>query len=226
MSVHLLHREVVSWDTHTEESDVLLGDLPSEVRDVLGYQRLLQHQHAVQELSRLEETLTRLDIRPFTQASVDAYKRKCEWLVTPLWGRLANVSFALGFVVVLVAFPSLVISALLSWAAASFFLAVAALLGTVVGISGLVLGTFRLRERKWVMHELSSYTEPVPEFALQTALDIKRINPEVEFYICSLEERRVVVDPFLVMRVKENGLRRDYYLEVWNESAFCGRREA
>lgn len=226
MSVHLLQREAVTWDTHSEESDVLLGDLPGEAEEVLGYQRLSHHEQALRQLSRLEETLATLGVRPFTQQSVDKYKRRCERIVTPLWGRLANASFAAGFLLVLLAFPSLILSSLLSWASISFYLAAAALLGTVAGLSGLVLGNFRLRERRWVMHELGSYTEPVPEFALQTALDIKRLNPEVEFCICSLEERRVVIDPFLVMRVRENGLRRDYYLEVWNESAFCGTREA
>ncbi|PQO46472.1 hypothetical protein [Blastopirellula marina] len=226
MSVHLLQREAVSWDTHSEESDLLLGNLPLEAEQVLGYRRLSQHQQAVRQLSSLKETLTSLDIRPFTQASVDKYKQRCEWIVTPMWGRVANVGFAIGFLAVLVAVPALIVSALVSWAGISFYLAAAALLGAVVGVSSLILGAVRLRERKWVMHELGSYAEAVPEFALQTALDIKRINPEVEFYVCSLEERRVVVDPFLVMRVKENGFHRDYYLEVWNESAFSGTREA
>ena len=61
----------------------------------------------------------------------------------------------------------------------------------------------------------------VPEFALQTAVDLKERCPKASFYIEELGIKLRRLDPFLV--VEYAGLR--YYVEVWNEPNFEQKRE-
>jgi len=67
---------------------------------------------------------------------------------------------------------------------------------------------------RWVAVSIKKFKKPVPEFALQTALDIKERCPEIEFEI---EELTPTPCPFLVA-VLPDGSR--YHLEVWNEPDF------
>ena len=78
---------------------------------------------------------------------------------------------------------------------------------------------------KWRRITLSSYGKPVPEFALQTAVDIAEHTgtSEVDFYIDQLVVNERTLDPFLVVRCKKDTT--DYYLEVWNEPKFKQERE-
>jgi hypothetical protein len=79
----------------------------------------------------------------------------------------------------------------------------------------------------WRVTPLRGYTQPVPEFALQKACEIKRELPEAEFFIDQL-----AVDPFLIValdqpqdfpqNVKTRGLDPEIaaYVEVWDEPKF------
>lgn len=73
--------------------------------------------------------------------------------------------------------------------------------------------SYSARVARWNTHTLENYSKPVPEFALDTALKIKRACPEAEFQI---EELEVVPDPFLIVML---GITRRY-VEVWDEPKF------
>jgi len=70
---------------------------------------------------------------------------------------------------------------------------------------------------------------PVPEFVLQTALDVKKIDPSCVLYVDQLiaipaertKREPISLDPFLVA-VTQDG--QEHYLEVWNEPGFKQQR--
>ena len=87
----------------------------------------------------------------------------------------------------------------------------------------------KLFDPTWRLTPLSNYTQPVPEFVLRKAVDIKQELPSAEFYIEHLKE-----DPFLIVSLEPL---RDYqtssntldrfmnddataYIEVWAEPKF------
>lgn len=224
MSESILEREPFVCDAIVaDQADQLAGDLADEAFQVLGYATA---EAKARRQQALQKTLAELDVRPFTSASVETYKRSCEVPPNRLATTLVNFAAGIGLVAAIVCLPILVVSAVTLNSSLSFYLALVVLAGGGCLIVSAAIGDRYVTERTWMMYDLAHYTEPVPEFALQTALDIKKRHPEVSFYICSLEENRMVLDPFLVMRIPDGGWHRDYYLEVWNEPRFSGEREA
>jgi hypothetical protein len=68
----------------------------------------------------------------------------------------------------------------------------------------------------WEKASLSGYNQPIPEFVLAKAVEIKKANSSVEFQVEYLEK---VADPFLIAVLAHES----YYLEVWDEPKFEGR---
>ncbi|MEW4565845.1 hypothetical protein AB1K70_25235 [Bremerella sp. JC770] len=232
MDVTVLKREAISWNTPVDqweklaEDDPLADELADEAGELLGYTLLARQKREARRLRTLEQTLAEYDIRPFTPRSVRKYKEACEVNPSTLWPRVVDSVMGLSFMLAMGAMGGLFFSALLMDTMLSFYCAVTVIGGVVLGFVFANLSNPSLVRRQWKLHELAAFTEPVPEYALQTALDIKKKHPCVSFYVDVLEENRIVVDPFLVMRVHSGNVIQDYYLEVWNESAFCGEREA
>ena len=226
MKTNLLERKRVSPETFPDFDDYESGDLGLAARNLLSYHRLFEDQAKIRKNKSLLQTFDELDIRPFTHSSVEAYKESCEWSANPRLVNVAEVGFGVSFVAGFVALIVLVVAALIGYVNVAFCAAVLLLTKTIVGTVCVFVFSRYARSRKWSMHELSSYAEPIPEFALQTAVDIKHSHPDVQFFVCALKEERIVVDPFLVLRVKFGDEVKDYYLEVWNESKFSGEREA
>lgn len=75
--------------------------------------------------------------------------------------------------------------------------------------------SWQARVASWQTSDLQRYPKPVPEYALEKALQIKKACPEVQF---SIEELTVVPDPFLIAVLDK--VRR--YIEVWDEPKFEG----
>lgn len=69
---------------------------------------------------------------------------------------------------------------------------------------------------EWRQTELKKYGEPIPEFVLRKAVQLKETLPEVELFIEQLEEQK---DPFLFVKLGEE----EFYIEVWDEPRFEGR---
>jgi hypothetical protein len=89
--------------------------------------------------------------------------------------------------------------------------------------------TDKLEDPTWRVTSLKEYTEQVPEFVLQKAVEIKRELPEAMFYVEQLAQ-----DPFLIVTLEpltdfvshERTLERELdpetaaYVEVWSEPKF------
>ena len=67
----------------------------------------------------------------------------------------------------------------------------------------------------WERCDLKKYKKPVPDFAIERALQIKDRCPAVEFYV---EELTYRVDPFLIAHIGREG----YYIACWEEAEFAG----
>ncbi len=71
------------------------------------------------------------------------------------------------------------------------------------------------------MEELKEYRKPVPEFAIARAIELKRELPQAYFYVDELAGGTyITLDPFMVLGYGGNL----YYIDVWNEPKFEGRR--
>jgi hypothetical protein len=76
----------------------------------------------------------------------------------------------------------------------------------------------------WREQPIKEYKEPVPEFVLQKAIQIKKAVPGCVIAIEHLEESP---DPFLIVHTDMGSSYKTpteaYYVEVWNEPKFEGR---
>jgi len=70
---------------------------------------------------------------------------------------------------------------------------------------------------RWDATEIAKYAEPIPEFVISKAVQIKEAVPKVEFFVQHLNEPKA--DPFLVAKLNTEV----YYVEVWAEPRFEGR---
>ncbi len=78
------------------------------------------------------------------------------------------------------------------------------------------------RNGSWWTTPISEYEEPIPEFAIDTALRIKQAIPEAEFSIEHFLHWRTN-DPFLSFKVP--GVKRRFVVEVWDEPDFEAERK-
>jgi hypothetical protein len=92
----------------------------------------------------------------------------------------------------------------------------------VTAILGIRYGTTRDKECRWVGCDLKQYDEPVPEFALATAVELHQRVPGIEFRIDEFRVEAKSRDPFLVAVFKSEC----YYLEVWDEPGYKQERKA
>lgn len=81
---------------------------------------------------------------------------------------------------------------------------------------------YREEALSWHRNRIQDYSDPIPEFALQTACDMKKEFPDMEFHIDSLVKGRAYKDPFLVGYWNH----QEFYLEVWNEPDYKQERIA
>jgi len=76
----------------------------------------------------------------------------------------------------------------------------------------------------WTEFKIAEYKQPVPEFVLAKAVQIKTAFPECEIFIEHLEDHP---DPFLTVQIPDGRAyyqpREKYYVEVWAEPKFEGR---
>jgi len=220
-------------------SDELIdySEFAVEVKEKLGYFHLVEEQIQKETKSKenkkvvlQNEELTRaikeLDIMPFTKRALKKYKEHVAHFAKPKVVRIgecvggigmfiAGVGLSIGIVGVIIDFLS--ITNVLLW---SFFGVPWGLVLLIVGTG--VLGGGREFNVEWRKCLLSLYSKPVPEFVLQTALDIKERCSDALFFIEELYVEEVVKrDPFLIVQVKGGPA---YYIEVWNEPKFKKER--
>jgi|HubBroStandDraft_4_1064222.scaffolds.fasta_scaffold00029_99 hypothetical protein len=210
----------------------------TEVANILGYTAL--EKQVVP--STLREVYRKLDIAPFTPESVREYQERM--VRQTIGSKIGNDS---PFVVFLLA-VTLVGSVLGALTTGYFCLICNGMLNenfdlyaTQIGVAKFMASLFMTAlvsfvtalvisgpktEARWVMRPLTEYGVSkgiVPTFALQTAMDIKALAPEVCVFVEYMEVSRLIrdPDPFLVIRL--NG--HLDYLEVWSEPNFKAERK-
>jgi hypothetical protein len=76
----------------------------------------------------------------------------------------------------------------------------------------------------WDKTRIEQYREPIPEFVLNKAIQIKKAMPEVRIYVQHLSEHP---DPFLIVATKHKDYEcldaQELWVEVWEEPKFEGR---
>jgi len=195
----------------------LWGDLPTEAEAILGYKGLQQAQGKRQMMQVLQTA----NARPFTDESVAKYMQQVYKMTYPkvywLQKRLTDGAMALVMITTAFCFGP----ALLFWFMSSVTW-VPALIFSVIFVAGFatMLSTesksFGLQPGQWQTADLKGYTQPVPEFVLQTALDVKRGLPEAEFTVHNFVQMRRVLDPFLQVTYQGNRA----FIAVWDEPKF------
>ncbi|MBI2096045.1 MAG: hypothetical protein HYT43_00160 [Candidatus Taylorbacteria bacterium] len=219
-------------------------------RNVLDYARdKLDYRHpnaiAQNEETTLCTALRTAGIRPLNEKSVERYKTEMLHKHSPSWVSRSMAyeepvplyvfgSFAAAGV--MAAMVVLVAGGVYLWAdkvdsarigliilkSTIIFLGcgtVATLMAFLAGIGRRVCGWKTLS-----LGEYSRLKKAVPEFALQTAVEVhQRSGGKVFFFVEEFEVERRVMDPFLIAQGPEGDT---YYLEVWDEPGFKRKRKA
>ncbi len=84
---------------------------------------------------------------------------------------------------------------------------------------------------RWGALTLAKYTEPVPEFVLNKAIQVAErleelyLKPQMELRVhyFTNDDREVYPDPFLSVKLGFYSGYEMYYIEVWDENKFEGR---
>lgn len=217
----------------SQRSDELINfdQLAIEAKHLLGYtvlERSLGLERAQLPLQTeqrnplpLRKGMDKLGIKPFIPETVEAYKQK----VTKDATRRASLR-CLGNFWPICAVMTLVVSSLALSAsneATSFFCwsftsIVAAMSCALFFLKRSVRDVPNVWARiGWSSFFLHDYQKPVPEYVLQTAVDLKKICPQAEFYV----EEFSFNDPLLVVGDYTYSY---FYIEVWGEAQFQGER--
>lgn len=213
----------------------VLAELGKSAKEKLGYSSLLYATEAATKTEdatgRVAEVFKKLGIEPFTKESVEYYKQKearrankgyrswerDEW-VDPLLGIIGSIA-----TIALIAMfgcnlhDTLYHQNPFAWG----WLGIPG--SFAVGAFGWLWREVSVRsnlEYSWHSSPLPDYRGVVPAFALSRALELKQELPEASFGIESLQAYTHTKDPFLYMDFGD----RRYYLDVWDEPKFEGRR--
>lgn len=234
--------KILTRDAHSgAEENWNVSDLEhlcAEAKGLLGYELSPEATQALEVKKRSREirsALAKLAYPPFNAASVEKYKKKAARVVIPMAQRIDDLSAACvlsglaiscfcWFVWVCMLARFEVICWLFGWLSVvsvfSGLISFACLLATTVKRNNLGIADVQAH---WVVIPLSLYKSPVPAFALQTAIDLKKAFPEVECMIEELQVEKMPRDPFLRIDLPDGS---SAYMEVWSEPAFHGQRMA
>lgn len=207
----------------TKIAEKIDPDFASDVYQKLGYTALKRSISHSQVITLLQQA----EISPFTSSSVRKYKKEMLDKVNTPYKR-ANLMEAMGALLIVVAFftflfaiPFFTLVSSTNFSCYVFTIAgIGVIISCIVGACFLCNKTKGLGLYSWVMTPIEEYSLPIPEYALQSAMFIKDKFPDATFCVDSLEFKRRVLDPFLVMKLDG----RNYYIEVWNESDYKKER--
>lgn len=204
------------------------SELAQKARDVLGYNVLKDTQERAVKSQPLLDAMAAAGVMPFTDESVSEYKHT---LAKKQSARIEKISYwaaRVGAVMAVISFAMCALTAIYAgiagttaWLPLGF-----GFFGVPVGILvfhiGCELGGDDIHRIDAYRKPLECYTKPIPEFAIQSALDIKQHCPDAEFVVEEITVEKVV-DPFLIVRLPGDGMPQ-YYIEVWNEPGFTQER--
>ncbi len=227
----------------------LEGNMKSRAYDLLGYQaptiatnEAEQQRVLVAKCNDIRQALATLNDPPFNSQSVARYKKKMVWrakkvrramMLTGIFSAFFAATLSGGMLCLWNIFPNPFISLL--GVSVAIPCAFVAWMGLATALGFELAPTeknnqlfYKPRFRAfWQTIPIRDYKKPMPEFALQTAIDLKEQFPEVEFTVEELvltKDGKVVTDfdPFLRADLPDG---TSYYLEVWNEPEFVQTRQ-
>lgn len=217
------------------EKNELFGfeELGKKASELLGYDVL---QKAAESKKGFAQVLLELDIKPFSSEKVMIYKKhqlkansnflsRHETFFFVMAERILPVIILLSVASTFILFGASAISYFgwVSWGFSWLWSMISGMLCAAFFALVVLTDYIIVVTANWQRVALSYYKEPVPEFALQTAVDIAGRTDEVEFFVDRLVINKRTLDPFLVARCKKDTT--DYYLEVWNEPGFKQERK-
>lgn len=234
-----LARKSLSFESDQRELEQLYAfdQLAQTAAGTLGYKELLTQlpklRKTIEKRVSLRKAMAELSIEPFNVKAVERYQSKAARRATPLstkaieWAMATAVLLFLGtgvtFIISLVACIVCVFAEALTvptWLATITWTSLGVTtVATYIGIQA--TGERELTYAEWIPIPISEYTRLIPEFALQTAVDLKAKCPEAEFFIEELQLKGRTLDPCLVVHDTEGN---KHYLEVWNEPGFIQKR--
>jgi hypothetical protein len=224
-----------TFDVHPEYIDPIDEDilkLAEKSKSELGYSHLLENLIKTKKTEKTIPTanyLADIDVYPFDEKSVNEYKeQKCKEALDNIPQDIPPIYIKILTVIGILLFWGHTFYNPAKIQSACFF--------TVMAIPLFIdkLWIKKTHEAKWSLILLSEYKKPVPEFVLNTALEIKKKFPNAILQIdeLSLEEINnksnnytmiapllatvLFLDPFLVATIDG----KEYWVEVWNEPNF------
>ncbi len=218
---HAKINELVNFDQLIDEGKILLGYSASEYD--LAPKYLWPCKKTKKPLT-LCRAMKKLGISPFVPETVAEYKQqKLLDLKLRASLRVLGRQFVWIFLVIfLVSLMTVVLEILFDGrqiqSRFNWFLALSAL-----PLSACLVTRWLCRDLpdgflwdSWILISLEQYRQPIPEFALYSAVELKKLCPEAVFYIDELPN----LDPFLVVEYKGEY----YWIEVWDEPGFKQER--
>lgn len=180
--------------------------------------RLLGYEHETRS-HQLEAALQKLAIAPFTPQSVARYKAA---KVSRARASFADGMFGFAWMFSVIA-AGCGLAGIPIWTAGGPVVPLVICAGMSIASAFAIGVAWAFKDVRsgnvWQRVKIKDYRQPVPEFALQTAVDVARACPDV---VISIDELQESADPFLVASIGE----AHYYLEVWNEKDFKQERVA
>jgi hypothetical protein len=195
------------------EVEELFGDIASKAAASLGYNHALGKSKADSALAIIHS----LDIHPFTMESVELYKEQAMHAALKARRQASLIFLALAALLYGIATPY----AYSHFANSQDIVTIPLAIGAMCGLGAIILFYGR-GDWRWAMTEIENYNLPIPIHVLQTALRVKAAIPGSKFQVEYLtrEYTQEWPDPFLVLNVGD----AYYYLEVWDEPKFEGRK--
>ena len=181
-------------------------------REELGY----RPQHPASWPTEMVDVLEKAGVRPFDNTAVNKYKAdKIRGLrYGPLWkfGYICAIPVA--------------ISLFLSISESPWFLFLLLIPGIIMAAGH---DSCNDRSFRWNNCKLGYYSEKIPTYALQTAIDVNRAIGTLEdgkgFELCvEYIEELPKSDPFLYLMYYDGRSHHRAYLEVWDEPGFFHKR--
>lgn len=219
-TTNLLKRESVAAGPDAE-LNVLENAVLKEAEQRLRYGGARSAGRQLQTTQKVAKVFAAAQVQPFTEESVRRYKWRAVAKDVAKWLGIAAVGAGL-------------VAGAAAWTFAwgeTAWSAVPALLTIALALVTVFTGRFAVMDRpRWDTIPLDSYVQPVPTFALMTALALQRAADanglSCGFYVDRLlgraDVRQERLDPFLVMRTEDGAL---HYIEVWDEPSFTQERK-
>ncbi len=192
-------------------------DVATAAQSLLGYQSAESLFRDSERAGRIVEWFLEKDIRPFEERSLKRFMRRKRWTeeAKTRWPFLAAF-------IVLASIAAVTIRTV-TWGSGAELLAVFCGV-TCFGALATLIGAIVIDGWTWNTIWLANYSKPIPEFALQTAIDIAGKFPDMvqRLYVVELQRDSRTADPFLAA-VLPGG--QELFLEVWDEPGFRRARE-